>query len=175
MLQGILSTSSSRAYQRVWEQYGAFAIRHGFRTEPPIGCSELALFIAHLHDKSLAPATITTYVSAISFVHKIGSFNDPTESFIIRKLLKSERRNCPSVDNRLPITKSILQQLIMALQTTTSSKYDLHLFRAMFSLAFHAFLRIGEMTDSSSSPHNNLQLSHISINNEFLEIYLPSL
>ena len=52
-----------------------------------------------------------------------------------------------SSDARLPITPTILFQLVNALQHTTSSKFLRVLFKAMFILAFCAFLRVSEITN----------------------------
>ncbi|KAL3877049.1 hypothetical protein ACJMK2_034804, partial [Sinanodonta woodiana] len=62
------------------------------------------------------------------------------------KLLQACHRNKVSCDVRLPIDKCILEKLIRATTFTINSWYKQLLFRAMFSLAFHAFLRIGEIT-----------------------------
>jgi hypothetical protein len=39
-----------------------------------------------------APSTISTYISSISFIHKITGWSDPTTNFIIKKLKEGCRR-----------------------------------------------------------------------------------
>ena len=54
---------------------------------------------------------------------------------------------------RLPITPKILNSLYISVNNIISSHYKSVLLKAMFALAFHAFLRVGEMTKSTSSNH----------------------
>ena len=69
-------------------------------------------------------------------------------------------------DGRLPVTPSILGKILQASQTTISNIYDRCTFQAMCSLAFHALLRVGEMTASQ----NNLQIDCIHIEADFLTL-----
>ena len=64
------------------------------------------------------------------------------------KVLKKLKR---TPDIRLPITPSILRKLVESLPICTSSFYQRSLFQAMCLLAFHAFLRVGEITSSEDS------------------------
>ena len=64
-------------------------------------------------------------------------------------------------DPRLPITLLLLHKLCSALNHTCSSLRSRTLFQLMFLLAFHAFLRVGEMTLSHSCHQNILQLDQI--------------
>ena len=66
------------------------------------------------------------------------------------------------MDARLPVSPQILAKLLQALPQTTSSVYDVRLFGAMFTLCFHAFLRIGEVTYSAAGPVHTLLLSSLS-------------
>ena len=88
---------------------------------------------------------------------------DPTGSFMIIQMLKSLHKGNLAADTRLPIDKNLLGKLIHATQFTTSSLYERSLFSAMFSLAYHAFLRVGEMTTRSAAAQNPhlLHLSNI--------------
>ena len=54
----------------------------------------------------------------------------------------------------MPIDKIMLSRLIEALEHTISCHSKRLLFQAMFSLAFHAFLRIGEITVLSKNQSN---------------------
>ena len=67
------------------------------------------------------------------------------------------------LDSRLPITLPILDKLISVAPSLVGSPYQICQFQAMCSLAFFAFLRIGEMTSTSGqSDTSPLQISHIS-------------
>jgi hypothetical protein len=90
----------------------------------------------------------------------MSNLTDPTSSFLILKLLTSSRKRHIS-DIRLPITKIILHKLVSSLPHTTSSLFQTKLYKAMFLLAFHAFLRVGEITADTGSRQNNLLLNQI--------------
>ena len=92
----------------------------------------------------------------------IGSkvFRVPLRYFYVSQLLKGFHKVSYRLDSRLPITLPILDQLIMVATSLVGSPYQVCQFQAMCSLAFYAFLRLGEITrykgGSSSSP---LQIS----------------
>jgi hypothetical protein len=81
--------------------------------------------------------------------------NDPTHNFLVKKCLQGYKNKSSSVDSRLPITPSILKQLISSLPYTSKSYFVHVLIKSMYLLAFHCFLRIGEFT-SSQGGHAHL-------------------
>ena len=85
----------------------------------PVPPKCLPLFISYLTFRKLALSTITSYLSAISYVHKLRGFHDPTKSFLIHKLLTALSRRQP-VDIRLPVTRPVLYELVRALNFTNS-------------------------------------------------------
>ena len=64
-------------------------------------------------------------------------------------MLKGYSKTRYSLDSRLPITLPILFKILDFCDQFLSAPYSISQFKAMCSLAFHAFLRIGEMTFSS--------------------------
>ena len=72
------------------------------------------LLISYLTFRKLALSTITSYLSAISYVHKLRGLHDPTKSILIQKLLTALSRRQP-VDIRLPVTRPVLHELVRAL------------------------------------------------------------
>ena len=111
------------------------------------------LFVSYLRARKLAPSTISSYLSAISYVHKMQGLRDPTKTFLIQKFLTAVGRE-RSPDSRLPITKPVLFQLVRSLQHTLSSAEQLILFTAMFLIAFYGFFRIGELASKSPGSCN---------------------
>ena len=82
--------------------------------------------------------------------------SDPTAAFFIQKLLQAFHKQNQTFDSRLPTDRAMLHQLTASLSHTISGKYQHALFQAMFSLAFYAFLRIGEIaiqTVAYANPH----------------------
>ena len=88
-------------------------------------------------------ATIASHASAFSFIHQFFDKPDPTSSFFVRKFLKGARTVASSADARLPITKVLLRRIIEAIPIVISNSTQQKLFRAIFLLAFAAFLRMG--------------------------------
>ena len=91
-----------------------------------------------------------TYVSALGYCHKLSGLADPTKVFFVLQMLKGYNKLGSRLDSRLPITLPILHRLLEATTHLCRSHYEICLFRAMYSFAFFACLRIGEITSSSS-------------------------
>ena len=127
----------------------------------PIQPAILALFIAHLYSSKYAASSVTTYVSAISYVHQLAAVDDPTEAAIINQLLKGYMKLAPTRDIRLPITLPTLNKLLGSFQHTVSSAYQIHLLSAMCAIAFFAFLRIGEITTTSGESTNLIRITQL--------------
>ena len=129
----------------------------------PISVERLSLFITFLNAKGNAPASISSYISALGYVHKIRGLSDPSTAFIVRCLLRSVHKSGRKGDTRLPITEPVLLELVKSLTRVTYSYYDQVMSRSMFLLAFYVFLRIGEITVNGINNKNNLQLSNIKL------------
>lgn len=124
----------------------------------PVSVVDVCNFIGHLFLNNYSPSSIASHISAISYVHKVLDLHDPTQAFITKKILRGCQASAPTRDTRLPITPNILRQLLNALVHTVP-QYSLRiLLRALFLLAFHAFLRLGEIAVKSlQKPHQVLQ------------------
>lgn len=160
LLSSSLQKSSLPTYQRAWCLFRQFhASIFGNQTiQIPIDSTTLALFIAFLYEKEYASSTVQTYVSAISYYHKVAGLNDPTKTFYVMEMLKGYSKIGRKIDSRLPITLPILNSIMAACDMISSSNYERLRFKAMCSLAFFAFLRIGEMTVGNNSKSQNAVL-----------------
>ena len=126
---------------RAWSVFGDFSTSaFGTVIEPPVSPETICLFVAYLHNSERAPKTISTYISAIGYIHKILSLPDPANSFLVSKLIAGAYRSRPSFDIRLPITLNILDMLIDALPHTTPSVFEAILYKAMYLFAFYTFV-----------------------------------
>ena len=74
----------------------------------PAPVSLICTFIVHLLETGLAPSTILSTLSAISFFHKLFHFEDPTTDFLVKRIVLGAQKTHPSSDDRLPITIPIL-------------------------------------------------------------------
>ena len=146
-------------YKRAWNLYSLFlsTIFGTAVVSLPISATMLALFIAFLFDRNYAPSTVNTYVSSLGYSHKLYNLPNPARVFFVAQMLKGYSKVGFRLDSRLPITLPILHKLIVAFDSVTRTPYEAALYKAMVSLAFHAFLRVGEMTTRPGS-HDGLSL-----------------
>lgn len=162
LLSEALSKSSRDSYKHVYQVYRQFIIEQ-FPSSPiiPATLENLTMFIANCFQKNLAASTVLTYISALSYLHKLGGYVDLTQHFIFRKTLQGYSNLRCTKDSRLPITPSILKGLISSLPHTSTSRFLGCMLRAMYLLAFHAFLRIGEITGPQPPLGNCLGMNSI--------------
>ena len=119
----------------------------------PFSPPTMALFISFLFDRNYAASTVSTYISALGYFHKLHGHDDPSKSFIISQMLKGYSKFDRRLDSRLPITLPLLHRLVIPSANLSVSRYNIALFQAMCLFAFHTFSRIGEITHSPSN-HN---------------------
>ena len=108
-------------------------------------------FIAFCFKKGYASLSITSALSAVSYIHKMHNLNDPTATFVVRKLLHGDAKLRPSCDRRAPVTKVIIHDLVRSAGHISICYHNSVLTSAMYLLAFHAFLRIGEIAVTSTA------------------------
>lgn len=174
LLNAALTEGSKQAYKRAIASYTNFSKKH-FPTCSvfPASTGVLAAFIASRFSQNYAPATLMTYMSALSYIHKLADMADPTQHFVIKKLLAGAQKLAGKPDTRLPITPSVLYKIVDATNFIVSSDYVHRMLKSMFLLAFHAFLRIGEMTvHSRSKSESVVQLTDVSISNSGLTLVM---
>ncbi len=70
---------------------------------------------------------------------------------MIKKLLAAVKRGTRRPDSRQPVTQAILTKLVEPLIYTSESYYQRIMLKSMYLVAFHAFLRIGEITHNKCS------------------------
>ena len=146
-----MTDSSRRQYQRAWAVFRQFYCRFYGSENPilPLVPNCIPLFISYLSFRKMAYSTINSYLSAISYVHKLKGLRDPTKSFLIQKLLTALSRQ-RAADVRLPVTKPVLRQLVRSLDFTNSSAWQRSLFGTIFLVAFYGLFRIGELVVKST-------------------------
>ena len=148
LLQASLAPGSWNVYDNCISKFSQFRFQHDLLESWPVPIQHILLFIAFLSLHGFAPSTISTHISAIAFIHKLNGWSDLNNSFIISKVKEGCRRINNREDSRLPITFSMLTQLIQKLRPLCNS-FDFTLFRASFLLAFFCFLRISEYAGRS--------------------------
>ena len=147
LLTKAIAPSTIRTYSRAISIYSEFT-RKTYKSTLlfPTPLSTLLTFIAHLFVNQCSSSSILTYISALSYVNKLSANEDNTTHFLVKKLLKGVQRSAQSPDVCLPIEIDFLGKILDNLHLTVSSHYKVLMFKALFALMFHAFLRAGEVT-----------------------------
>jgi len=162
-----LAPSSRTTYRRALLLFITHTRQANLSSQQPFPASVPAIisYITHLFSLNYAPATITTFVSAIAFANKLHNSFDPHKHFLIIKMLEGSRKMGHTADTRQPITLAILHRLTAAVPIIHHTPFNISLLRAMFLLAFHALLRVGEITvrSQTSNDTNTLQAADCSI------------
>ena len=145
LVKASLQPSSIPTYWRAWRLFYQFlnAIFRSASKAFPIAPHTLALFIAYMYDKKYVPSTVSCYVSALGYSHKLFGHPDPTKAFFIIQILKGYGKIGSRLDSRLPITLPVLTRIIESLAKLAISQYQRCQFQAICLTAFFAFLRIG--------------------------------
>ncbi|CAG2207794.1 unnamed protein product [Mytilus edulis] len=125
--------------------------------------------------QGLLGGTISSYISGVSYHHKIQGIQDTTKFFIIGKALEGIKRiqGGKRNDIRAPITVQLLSDMISCLDKVCKNKYEAALFSAVFSVAFFVLVRVGEITTSKSKSvinGSNLTISDILVRKKVLEL-----
>ena len=164
LLSQALGQNTQAVYRRTWMLYGEYALSQNIPVAIPVTEQSLFLFIVYMKKQQYAAATITSYVSATGYIHKLAS------SFLVKKSLQAIRKMQPSCITRLPIKEDILHLLVTTAGHAIHSMYCLKLMQAMFMLAYHAFLRVGEITESE----HNLFLSDVTLTTTTIKLLFRS-
>jgi len=124
-------------------------------------------FIAYLFQINMSANTISTYIAALASINKLYNGEVIFRAFLITKLLVGVHNIRGAANKRLPIQIDLLHKITDAVVHNTVTPFMQFLIRAMFLLAFHAFLRVGELTmrssDSKSFPLHFKDLGSLEI------------
>lgn len=149
-----LTNSSLASYPHAWTVFKDFAEKYELNIEFPVKQHILVYYFPYLFSKDHAATAISSYLSAISYIHKLNSIWGSMFVLFNTKIALIKLK--PSQDARIPITKNILHQICDFLPVTVSNAFEIAMFRAMFLLAFYGFLRVGEITSCQKVIDKNL-------------------
>ena len=134
------------------------SLRHAF----PCSATDCIEFVVHLVNKGFAPSIVTTYMSAISYMHKCTNLPDPTSDFLVKKTLIGARNLLGEPDKRKPFSLNSLHDIVSALDRINISTFEREKYKAMFVTMFYGLIRIGEVTIHRKSDNNKvLQLDDV--------------
>lgn len=145
LLHASMSENTKMVYRNAVNCFNAFRHQYALDDLWPIPVPHVAAFVSHCFQHGYAPATVTTYIASLSYLHKCRTLQDPTSSFIVRKLLEGLKRLRSRRDGRAPITNDILVQICRSLPFICFNSYESALFHATFCLAYFGLFRVGEL------------------------------
>ena len=98
LLNAAVSEGTKNAYKRSTSYAACSRKQFPNCSVFPASTGVLATYIASLFSKHYAPATLITYMSALSYIHKLSGMPDPTQHFVIKKLLAGAQKLGPMPD-----------------------------------------------------------------------------
>lgn len=145
LVEASVSENTHETYRKGIDCFESFRNEYDLVASWPPPLSHVTTFIAFLSLSKKSHSTVSTYISAINFKCKMSQFVDFANNFLVRKMLEGMRRTNKKKDTRLPISRELLHKIINALPLVCTSNFEAALFSSAFSIAFHGFLRVGEI------------------------------
>ena len=99
-----MAPSTHRAYQQGISAFDEFCNKFNIANTLPIDERVIQHFVAYLSLQGKAFSTAKTYLAGLSSKHKLNGFPDPTDSFLVKKVMKGLSRSKKSKDSRYPVT-----------------------------------------------------------------------
>ena len=149
LLSLAFAKNTHRVYMSGWHAFCRFKA-HQASAVSTVSPQDIAGFISWLSLHHYSPSTIN-YVAGVGCFCKLRGWADPTDNFIVAKLLEGCRRDGAMQDGRLPISLSLLCRLLEALPKVCASQFESTMFRAAMLSALFGFLRVGEFTANSTN------------------------
>ena len=171
LVNAAFAPATKATYAQARKSFDEFRQAQGLPCVWPALESHVVKYAAFLSLENKSHATARTYIAALSTYHKLRGWDDPTDSFLLKKLLQGFTRSNHQVDSRLPITFDKLVQLISSLDNICENTFEVQLFTAAFSLAFFGFMRISELVGQSKQGRSNrlgLQISDVQLGPELV-------
>ena len=162
-LAGAIADSTSKAYDRAFRTWEAYALQHSLPLLP-VNPVHLANCLTTIADSSGSMAAISTLVAAVARQHWDRFLPSPTENFSFRRLLQGFRRRLAKpVKPKDPLTPEILSSAIQLVRS--SGRLQEWRTVARMCLAFYAGCR---WSDASQ-----LKVSHLQFVPEGVNITIP--
>lgn len=90
LINSSLSQNTYKAYQPALNKFQLFLNNYGLQPTWPLHSNILLYFIAYLSIQIMSPNSVSLYISALSYFHKVNHLPEPTKSFqITRKHFKA--------------------------------------------------------------------------------------
>ena len=172
-LNSCLAISTNHQYYRHFDQFRSF-VKSIFQISwKKVTHVHITDYITYLLDTTnLAPTTIKSIISAISFFYKTKLNRNPAKSFATDLLLKNISKSSPP-SRRLPITRHILDKLLLNLYGF-KSKYLFHAFYFMYRIMYFLAMRISELLHYSCNFDHALRFQDIKLSTTLVTLKICS-
>ena len=124
----------------------------------------MLLFLQSLLFKQYSWSYVQKTLAGVSFFLKLHNQPSCFTFFSVQQALKGYKKNHFHKDRRLPITPLILEKICSVASAICFSSFESILFRAVFSLAFFAALRVSEL--------NVIQVSDVFLSATTVKIFI---
>ena len=119
-----MAASTWKTYKTAVDSINEFRHIYALSNSWSIALDEIINYIAYLSYTGLSSSTISTYISGISYAHKIRGLTDSTNSFLVTNMLEGLwRKSRRYTDLRAPVILGLLHKLNRALPIICSSNY----------------------------------------------------
>lgn len=178
LLSSAFAPSTHVAYRRAIATFEQFREDTGLTLCWPAPTDDIVNFVARLSLAGKSISTVRTYLAGIAAKHKLNSWQDPTDCFLVSKLLLGFSRcsTCPSQDSRFPITFDRLKLIAHQLPRVCSNSYEAKLFLSIYTLSFFGFFRISELVGQDKHLQGGrpgLNCEQVKAHHSRLIIHLP--
>ena len=112
---------------------------------------DLVEFISFMSLGGLATSMITTYISGVRHKLKLLGKDDFKHSFLLKLVLHGTKNNTRQPDVHLPISITMLHDIINALPLLHPNHYEVCMFSTRLAVGFHGLFHLGEWTYSQHS------------------------
>lgn len=118
LIEGSIAPNTRLAYKTGLVEFDRFRVSSGLPLVWPPSDQHIIQFIVSCSSRGFSSASVRTYLSGISFKCKLQCTRDPTQNFVVKKLLADKYHGCSTshytcfVGNVNKCTSSCLQFLV---------------------------------------------------------------
>lgn len=172
LFKAALAPATKRMYRRTLDDAAAFFGAPSIECiATPFQALDIVRYVAHMYNVGLSFPSILSRLSAISWWIKMRSWPLVTQTYMVSQALRGVKSlSKRPIKHKFPITPDVLRQLCIVIPSLQFPEAVAIRLKAMFLIAFHGFLRVGELCGS----HHALLLSSVRIQSTCIVISFQS-
>ena len=129
-------------YDRAWQMFSNFIGVYS-KDLQSLHDKDLVEFVGFMSLGGLAASTITTYISSVRHKLKLMGKDDFQHCFLLKLMLRGTKNSTQQPDVPLPISTTMLHDMINALPLIHPNHYEICMFSALLAVGFHGYLGRG--------------------------------